>query len=79
MHVSNSASENKLEEIIQSFSPYISKTNEIGILNETYIAYGNLTEGVKTAVAQFRLISLLPERMVKKVFFNMYLVLKFLI
>lgn len=52
-HVSNSTAENKLEEINQSFSPYISKANEIGIPNETYIAFGNLTEGVKTAVAQF--------------------------
>lgn len=52
-HVSNTTSENKLEEINQSFSPYITKVNELGLAHETYIAYGNLIEGVKAAVAQF--------------------------
>ncbi len=51
-HVSNTASENKLEEINQSFTPYITKVNELSLAHETLIAYGNLIEGVKAAVAE---------------------------
>jgi len=52
-HVSNSASENKIEEINHSFISYIKKAKEIGLEHETHISTGNLIEGIKAAVAQF--------------------------
>ncbi len=49
-HVSNTALEDKIDE---NFEPFIAKANDVKVNCETYIAEGNLIEGVKTAIDKF--------------------------
>lgn len=49
-HVVSTTSENKIEEINHNFAPYIAKANDNEVENETYIAQGNLIEGVQAAI-----------------------------
>jgi nucleotide-binding universal stress UspA family protein len=52
-HVSNSNAENKINEINESFKPFLDKASDAGVPYQTYIPSGNLNEGVKTTVAKF--------------------------
>lgn len=52
-HVSHTESESKIDEINAGFLPYVNKANKAGIDYQTYIASGNLTEGVLESIAKF--------------------------
>ena len=52
-HVSNSNAENKINEINESFKPFLDKASDAGVPYQIYIPSGNLVGGVQAAMLKF--------------------------